>query len=234
MTDIRLPRELTPSTIATLRGDVDRAMRSDETVVLRGEGEVFCHGLGLTSLTEPEDIRANAVHAFAELLLALRFGSSPVFAVVEGEARGGGVGLAAAADWVLALPQATFSLPEMALGMLPATIVPLLRERLTVASTRHLALSTSPILGEQALRLGLVDALASPEGLERVLSRRLREFCRARPTAVGRWKKMCASAQLEEDIRAGADITAADIVDPDIVDPILAYLDEGVPPWSRR
>src|SRR4051812_27966939 len=141
---IRVPRALEPAGLVELGRALLAASRDDAIRVLLLEGAegVFCRGLDAAVALETRGVaeEARAAHAFASCLRALRFGGKPTIAAVDGEALGGGVGLVAACDLVLATERATFALPELLFGLLPATILPLLHERMPPQKARLLAL----------------------------------------------------------------------------------------------
>ena len=78
-------------------------------------------------------------------------------AVVDGAAVGGGMGLAAAADIVVATQRARFALSETSLGIPPAQIAPHLVARLGERLARRLALTGARLDGREAAALGLAD-----------------------------------------------------------------------------
>ncbi len=130
-------------------------------IVLVGEPRCFCRGLDLERAVKGEEVGAEL---FARLLAELDRRPGPVVARVDGEALGGGCGLAAVADVVIAAPTASFGLPEALLGLLPATILPYVVRRVGVAAARRLALTGESVDAEEARRLGLVDIVsATPE-----------------------------------------------------------------------
>jgi len=141
-------------------------------IVIESRAPSFCEGLDLDSLeaAAPPDA---GVEAFGALLDRLERDGRPVVAVVDGAARGGGVGLAAVADLVIASERASFSLPEALLGLLPAVIFPFVARRTGVPRARWLALSGEALSAERAAGYGLADELAAdpPRALERQLAR---------------------------------------------------------------
>ena len=78
-------------------------------------------------------------------------------AVVDGAAVGGGMGLAAAADIVIATARARFALAETSLGLPPAQIAPYLVARLGERLARRLALTGARLDGREAEAIGLAD-----------------------------------------------------------------------------
>jgi isohexenylglutaconyl-CoA hydratase len=164
---------LAPEMVAELAQVLDLA-ESDTTaraLVLRGSQGFFCAGGDVGNFQLRLDADANR-RSLAEDPLAARnreFGhfmkrlaalSLPVVAVVEGAAMGGGMGLACAADIVLATSAARFALSETSLGIIPAQIAPFVVARLGQRTARRLGLSGERVSGEAALRLGLADELA--------------------------------------------------------------------------
>src|SRR5438477_5999325 len=100
---------------------------------------------------------------------AQRSNGKVTLAVVDEQALGGGVGLAAVCDYVLATERATFGLPELLLGLVPATIFPILLERMPPQRARRLALLGHTQNAAQASASGLVDEVVAsdPELVER-------------------------------------------------------------------
>lgn len=154
--EIRLPPSLRPDAVATLLAALRRAEADPgcRALVLGAEGPVFCSGVDLDRLSRwtAED---NA--ALWELLRGLTNSRLVTVAVVDGAASGGGVGLAAACDLVVAGPAAEFRLTELLLGLVPALIMPFVAAR-----TGHQALFRSAVLASRldaaaAGRLGLAD-----------------------------------------------------------------------------
>lgn len=139
----------------------------------------FSLGLALDALDALEALLVG----YERAVLHLRTRAGPVIASVDGAAIGGGLGLAAATDWVVATTRARFGLPEARYGLAPAMVLAILADRMPEQKARALALTLESIDAETALRIGLVDELVAPEDLERTLARRARVL--RRPTADG-------------------------------------------------
>lgn len=142
-----------------------RADPAVRALVLQGNGRIFCAGADLSGKTlgaSSDDPHAEMVELSirgARVFGGLHAFPKPVIAVVEGAAMGGGMGLAACADIVLASPGASFALSEARLGLVAAQIAPFVVARLGPATTRRLALTGSRFDAAQAARLGFVDEL---------------------------------------------------------------------------
>lgn len=170
-------------------------------LVLRGSQGFFCAGGNLgnfqsrlragESAPASDDAVAARNREFGHFMEALAGLPVPVIAVVEGAAMGGGMGLACAADIVLATKDARFALSETSLGLIPAQIAPFVVQRLGQRAATRLALWGERVNGAQACELGLVDELAEDSAaLDEVLARWLTQLCRGAPQATRRLKPL--------------------------------------------
>ena len=122
--------------------------------------------------------------SFGAMLERLHACAVPTIAVVEGAAMGGGVGLAAACDFVLASSTAQFGMPEVTLGLPPAQIAPFVASRLGDGAALRLMLTGRRITAAQALACGLADEVLEPEALDERVNALLAELGRAEPAAL--------------------------------------------------
>jgi enoyl-CoA hydratase/carnithine racemase len=203
-------------------------------VVLAGNGEVFCRGLDLEALDEGAD-PGPALALFGDCLQALSLARKPTLALVGGPALGGGVGLAAACDVVVADEKASFALPELLLGITPATILPLLRKRMTAQQVRLWALQGTAFDAHAARRAGLVDEVVRAEEAALATRRWARALSRAQPGALAQLKRLLAEedGRQESAIRRGQALTAAALADEAVRGPLRAFRENGTPPWER-
>ena len=173
-----------------------RALSSDLTsrlVILEGIPGSFCEGLDLNSLVQQqvEDHTDIGLARFAQLLAAIEQTPRPVIALVDGQAMGGGMGLVAAADLVLASSRASFALPETVMGMIPAVVFPYVARRIGIPKARLLALGAKPLSAASAFQVGLVDEIA--DDLEATCRRYARRFAYMEPQAIGTMKALIAT-----------------------------------------
>lgn len=169
-----------------------QALESDDQsrlVVLEGAPGSFCSGYDLAQAISPRAARA-MLERFAHLLELLTRTPRPVIALVDGAAMGGGVGLAAAADIVLATPRASFSLPETLMGLVPGVIFPYIARRLGVSRAKMLALGSRPLDAASALQFGLVDQVA--DDVETTLQQYAKRLSRTDSHATGALKALVA------------------------------------------
>ncbi|HVF19412.1 MAG TPA: enoyl-CoA hydratase-related protein [Mycobacteriales bacterium] len=145
----------------------DRTVRA---VVVTGEGSAFCAGGDLSWLAESPDMTVSDLRdrmlPFYRSWLAVRDLEVPVIAAVNGPAIGAGLCVALACDIRYASTEATFSAPFVRLGIhagMAATF--LLPEAVGVPRARELLLTGRRVDAEEALRIGLCEAVHPPERL---------------------------------------------------------------------
>jgi Delta3-Delta2-enoyl-CoA isomerase len=161
---------------------VARAIADDNTVrgvlLTSARPKLFCPGLDLVELF---DLDRPAMRAFmlrfAEAMWALFAIPKPVVAGVSGHAVAGGCVLALTADWRVLAPDAQIGLNEVRIGVpLPWSVALLLRHTIAPSAYSKVALLGRNFEGEEALRAGLADELAPPEGFLEACLQRLAEF----------------------------------------------------------
>jgi methylglutaconyl-CoA hydratase len=119
--------------------------------------------------------------------------SHPCFTIglVSGVALGGGAGLIACIDHVIAHSGVKIALSEGKLGILPAVIGPYVYRRVGSANFRRLAMQASRFGAEEALRIGMIEAIAdSPDEMEILASAIIAEVLTTAPQAVTAAKEL--------------------------------------------
>ena len=216
---IRVPESLDRTRAQQL---VDAILASsDPVIVLDGAQDTFCRGMDFTALVSDEAAIRSGVEAFAGVLRAIRTIGKPVVAVVAGCALGGGVGIAAAADVVIAGPRATFGLPEALFGLVPGVVMPILEARMTPQKARWLALTGHARSASEARELGLVDVVAPDDQLTIAVARAVKQLARARSSAVASLKHVDETA-----LGRGVRETTRLLGSPDVRTAVRAFLDE--------
>lgn len=147
--------------MAALAESLDRVMNDDavRVVVLTGAGAGFCSGaqFGGSTFDEGAAIGDRMRQYVTPLIERLRLSGKPVICAVNGPAAGAGVGIALAADLVLAARSARFILSFVRLGaVLDAGTSLLLQRSIGAARTRALALTGDALSAEQAVGWGLI------------------------------------------------------------------------------
>jgi methylglutaconyl-CoA hydratase len=157
-------------------------------VVLAGTGPSFCAGadatwmrasLGLTREQNEQDAMA-----MAEMFDAIDRCPVPVIARVHGAALGGGMGLCAVSDLVIAEAGARFGFTETRLGILPAVISPFVIAKIGESHARALFPSGKRFDALRAMRIGLVhEVVEGIEGLDQAVDAAVADVLAAGPTA---------------------------------------------------
>ncbi|WP_164885094.1 enoyl-CoA hydratase/isomerase family protein [Rubrivivax rivuli] len=226
---IAVPQRLDAAAVQALRAHLLTAP-PDRVLVLQGaEPSTFCLGMDLAgALHLPAAALHTGLRAYADLLLALRTAPTPTLAVVDAPAIGGGLGLAAACDTVVAGPGARFGLPECLYGFHPAIVMAVLDERVPAQRARALALGCESVDGAAALALGLADFCAPAASLDAVVRRQVHRLGRALAPAVAALKRHGPHLQrLQQSLDAGVAATAQALAREDVRQ---AFMNQGAWP----
>ncbi len=181
-------------------------------ILLRSGGDgAFCAGI--------RDRRAGKEFflGFARVILAMIRAPQPIVTRVHGRAVGGGLGLIAASDYVMATADAAVRLSELSLGLGPFVVGPALERKVGAASFAAMALDTDWRSGAWAERAGLYsrvfdDAAALDTGVDTLV----RQLAAANPAATARLKAALWEGTehwdrlLEERAEASGDLLASE------------------------
>jgi methylglutaconyl-CoA hydratase len=207
--------------------DVGRA----RAVVLAGEGPSFSAGADVDWMRSSvelsyEENMADAL-ALRRMLEAIDACPAPVVARVQGHALGGGAGLVACADVVVAAPDAVFAFSEVKLGIIPAVISPFALAKIGPSAARRYFLTGERFDAETALRIGLVHEVAAD--LDAAVGRILDELRGAGPRAVRAAKRLVLDAPLDgtETARRIAERRTSD----EGQEGLRAFLERRKPSW---
>ena len=160
-------------------------------VVVTGEGPSFCAGADVEwqrasiDLSLEENV-ADAARLY-RMLAAVNDCPAPVIAGVHGYALGGGSGLAACADVVVAAADAIFGFTEVRLGIAPAVISPFALAKVGAHARRYFT-TGERFDARTAMRIGLVDELA--DDLEAAVARIVADVLQSGPQAVRAAKRL--------------------------------------------
>jgi enoyl-CoA hydratase len=180
-----------------LRESAERAAADESVrlVLVRGNGPVFCAGADIKeregmSKAQVRERRRKAFAAYG----AIEALPMPAIAVVQGAALGSGVEIAAACDFIVALPDAVFGTPEALRGTVGATqrLPRVLGKRLA----KDLMFTGRRLTAEEALRIGLVSRI--PADLEKEISEIAKTILAAPPAAM-KLAKRCIDQGIELD-----------------------------------
>lgn len=226
-------REISNAT-TMLAGDA-----SVRAVVLAAMGKSFCAGGDLAwmqaQFAADRTARVAEASRLAGMLRLLDDMPKLLIAVIEGQTYGGGVGLAAVSDIVLAVPEAKFGLTETRLGLVPATISPFVVRRIGLTNARRFALNANPFTATQALGMGLVSEIHSQANIGAALQQQLDLALACAPGAIADAKllfRRAASGALSEaqSVEALADRWET----AEAREGVTAFFENGRPPWTMQ
>lgn len=206
--------------------------------ILRGNGAAFSAGADVSWMRasldfSPEENVADASR-MSDMFHAIDALSLPVIARVHGAALGGGIGLMAVADIVVAAEGTIFGFTEAKLGIIPAVISRFVLPKVGESWTRALYLTAERFGPELAQRIGLVHWIASPEELDGVVTAKAQELLSSGPAAVRAAKDLIAATRGLDDagIRSlTAERIAALRASEEGQEGLRAFLDKRAPAW---
>lgn len=217
---------------------VDPGVRA---VVLAGAGKVFSAGadaawMARMAAASRED---NERDALATTAMLRAINSLPVVVIgrIHGAALGGGSGLAAVCDIVVAEDRAVFGFTEVKLGILPAMISPFVLPKIGVSAARELFLTGARFDAARARAIGLVHDVVPADQLDRAVAHYVGEVLSAAPTGVAAAKALIPQVwgRAPEEVAA---LTARTIAgqrgSAEGQEGLRAFLDKGDPAWVVR
>lgn len=218
---------------AAERGDVRAA-------VLAGAGRTFSAGADVAwmsktiAYSEEENVRDAT--AMSRMFTALNDLAVPLIGRIQGAALGGGAGLAAVCDIVVAADDAMFGFTEVKLGILPAVISPFALAKIGRSAARELFLTGARFSAARALQIGLVHAVVPVADLDRAVASYVAEILSAGAEAVAAAKALIPAVWGQTPDEATA-LTARAIasrrVSAEGQEGLKAFLEKRPPAWSR-
>lgn len=216
----------------------DTAVRS---IVLTGRGRAFCAGAdlkqgGVSSGDQDAAAQAYRDHPLVRVLESMRTAPKPVLCVVNGAAFGGGLGLVAAADIVLAAEDAKMSFSEVRLGVVPAIISVVVLPKLGSHQARRLFLTGQRFTAADAVGYGLVHrALPAGAALDAAVAEELAALHRGGPEALAHAKRIACDVPAMPLQQAYDQMTALSLslfASPEAAEGMTAFLQKRAPRWA--
>ena len=177
-----------------------KALGADDgvrVVVLAAEGKSFCAGgdlgwmkdqFGADQATKEQEARR-----LADMLWALNFLPKPLIGRLQGNAFGGGVGMASVCDVAIGVDSLKMGLTETKLGLIPATIGPYVLARMGEAMARRVFMSARLFGADEATILGLLARAVSAEDLDAAVEAEVSPYLSCAPGAVADAKALAQS-----------------------------------------
>lgn len=208
-------------------------------VVFAGAGKVFSAGADAAWMAKmagySHDDNVRDATAGAEMFLAIDTIPAVVIGRIHGAALGGGSGLAAVCDIVVAEEAAVFGFTETKLGILPAMISPYVQRKIGLSAARELFLTGMRFDAAKAKSISLVHAVVPASELDATVRHYVTEALSASPTAVARSKNLIpqVAGRAPADVKGiTAEAIAAQRVSPEGQEGLLAFLEKRAPSWT--
>jgi methylglutaconyl-CoA hydratase len=201
-------------------------------VVLAGDGPSFCAGADVEWQRASVDLsfEGNVEDALRlyQMLGAVDSCPAPLVARVQGFALGGGSGLVACADIVVAARDATFGFTEVRLGIIPAVISPFVFAKIGAGAAKRLFVTGERFDAETALRIGLVHEVS--DDLDASVERFVGEILKSGPdaTRAAKWLAREGPSGGEELARIAAGLRSG----AEGQEGLRAFLDKRPAGWS--
>jgi len=255
MTTIRIDGREGVATVTLARPDVRNAFNEvliDElrrafssfgpevrAVVLAGEGPTFCAGADVqwmkASKDKSESENAADARAMAMMFRAIDECPKPLIAKVRGAALGGGSGLVACCDIVVAAEGTWFGFTEVRLGIVPANISTFVLPKIGARAARRYFLTGERFDAARAREIGLVHEVVADSALDATVEGLVGEILKCGPNAVATAKEIVREGlarQRDDAIEYTIRTIARVRVSPEGQEGLAAFLDKRKPRWS--
>jgi methylglutaconyl-CoA hydratase len=211
-------------------------------LILMGEGKSFSAGGDLSWMQR----MANYTHEenekdagqLAEMLRVLNEFPKPTIARVQGAAFGGAVGLVSCCDMAIGAERASFSLSEVKIGLIPATISPYVIQAIGVRASRRYFQTGERFNAEAALKLGLLSEVVSEEELDSTINDLVDVLLANSPQALTQAKQLIldyANREITPDLIKDSCTRIADIrVSAEGQEGLKAFLEKRSPNWVKQ
>ena len=219
-----------------------RAIAADKSVrvvVLTGAGKSFCAGGDLgwmqAQMAADSEARGREARVLAEMLNLLNTLPQPLIGRLQGNAFGGGVGMASVCDVAIGVDSLKMGLTETRLGLIPATIGPYVIARMGEARARRVFMSARLFGAAEAVELGLLARAVPADSLDAAVEAEVAPYLQCAPGAVAEAKALARALGPRIDA-AVIDATIAALVtrweSSEAEEGISAFFAKTTPGWQ--
>jgi methylglutaconyl-CoA hydratase len=217
-----------------------RTHRDLRAIVVAGAGPVFSAGADVAWMARTVDYseaeNLKDATALSRMFVAIDTLPIPIIGRVHGAAIGGGAGLAAVCDVVVAEEETIFGFTEVKLGIVPAVIAPFVLAKIGRSAARELFLTGARFSAARALEIGLAHRRVPAASLDETVDLCLREILAAGPEAVAAAKTLIREIwdrPLAQASAAAIRTIAERRVSAEGQEGLRAFLEKRRPSWSR-
>lgn len=208
--------------------------RPIKLVVFRGAGKHFSYGASVEE-HQPDQV-GNMLPAFHQMISQVIKSDIPTLARVSGVCLGGGFELALACALIFCDDTAKFGLPEIKLGVFPPPASILLPLKIGEVNAAQMVLSGQNCPAQEALKLGLVNGVSTPDGLDETVSRFIEQSIL--PKSAVALRKACRAVRLPMATLYQTHIAQVEALylddlmkSSDAMEGITAFLEKRPPKW---
>jgi methylglutaconyl-CoA hydratase len=207
-------------------------------VVLQSEGPVFCAGADVNWMravaAESREVNVEDAQALAGLFATLDGLPMPLVVKVQGPAIGGGAGLVAVGDIVIASTDAWFQFAEVRVGIIPSVVSPYVLRKLGPSFTTAAFITAERFDAARAYEAGLVHRVTRPDELEGAVDDTLAEIRKGSPAAIRAAKRLVrqVAGHTPQEVRELTIRTIADIrATREAQEGFHAFVERRAPKW---
>ncbi|MDF3414053.1 crotonase/enoyl-CoA hydratase family protein [Sulfitobacter sp. M57] len=207
-------------------------------VILTGAGKSFCAGGDLGWMRDQRDMdgatRAAEAGKLATMLGALNTLPKPLIGRVQGNAFGGGVGMASVCDVAIGVDSLKMGLTETRLGIIPATIGPYVIARMGEGRARRVFMSGRLFGAAEAVELGLLAKAVPAQDLDAAVEAEVVPYLSCAPGAVAAAKALAlelGGAASEEAVAMSIAALSARWETEEAAEGIGAFFDKRKAAW---
>ena len=240
---VRINRPPVNAVNADLALELERAMHNlnDDAavrvIIITGEGKAFVAGADIAAMSKFNSLQAREFGKLGcRVLSYIENMEKPVIAAVNGYALGGGCEIAMACDLRIASTKAVFGQPELKLGLIPGWAGTQRMSRiLGIGKAKELIFTGDSIDAQEALRIGLVNRVVSPEELMEETKKLAQKMLQMGPTAL-RLAKTVINRGLDSNFTTASSYESEAFgvcfSTPEAKEGMEAFLEKRKPEWS--
>lgn len=207
-------------------------------VIITGAGRSFCAGADLSWMKKMKDYsyeeNIKDSNQLTEMVFKAYSMPKPTIARVNGAVIGGGMGLVAASDYVIASEKAIFKLSEVSIGLAPAVISPYLLMKMGRGVCSEIFLTAKKFDAIQAKEFGLVNDVVAHDELDEAVENMIDIFLKNSPQALKASKDLVQSVplmDLESAKKYTADVIAKLRISEEGQEGIASFFEKRKPNW---
>ncbi len=209
-------------------------------VVLGGKGTSFCSGADLFWMKQAGEMNyednLNESLELAELYHQIFYSNKIFIGRITGACYGGGIGLAAVCDFVIASDDSKFAFSEVRIGLVPATIAPYVVHRTGGHKARQVMLIGDELSATEMNALGIVDFVTEPDQIDIELEKLIKKLSLGGKRAQHSIKQLISDLENITDWRDvkhyTAEILARARSSAEGKEGLLAFLEKRRPNWE--